>query len=173
MLQRTCRSKIRLIFERGTVSAYSLMESMVSLLRSVCTPCCPSPPEKTEVPFFRMETMLVWAYRTSTETLSSPWKSSTMKCRGISESRNSTVQRRSARNWAVRCRAGPVTASSTSIRRSASPPNTPRQTAASMPVMPPELGIWTQRTFLIMLPLHRARIRAGSAPSTSRARAAA
>ena len=45
--------------------------------------------------------------------------------------------------------------------------------AASMPCMPPELGTVTLLTFLMMLPEQATRRRSGSAPSVSRARAAA
>ena len=60
-----------------------------------------------------------------------------------------------------------ITASSTSISLATSPQRAPRVQAASIPVIPPELGILTQRTFLMIFPLHFAMIFSGTAPSTS------
>ena len=60
----------------------------------------------------------------------------------------------------------------TSIFSEASPATAPRITPAGIPFKLPELGMITQRTFLMIFPEHFATIRSGSFPRISLALAA-
>ena len=128
---------------------------------------------KITLPSFLIETILVWICLTSTSTVWLPADITIIKCSGISESKNSTLQQSRSKSSLARLFPASSTFSSTSIPAAGSPATLPSMQAAAIPVIPPEFGIVTHRTFFIMFPEHLAINLSGSHPSASLPLAAA
>ncbi len=175
ILQRICRCSTSLTSSRSTLSAKSRMPSTLMNERSMsgASSCLGFSLRSSTSPFFISHTMWSCAPLMRTAASSSPWRTRTIRSSTSADSRRRTwISVRS--RYALICgRDDSAMDAMTCKPREASPAAMPAAAAASIPFIPPVCGTVTLLTFLMILPLASISTCLGSAPSSSRARAAA